>query len=494
MRSATFLVIGVLGIGTLSGCKVGPNYVSPTTKMPAAYREQPATQPAAGAPLDALANDEVRWWRKLNDAQLTSLVERAIVANYSIAIAEARLREARSAREAAQTLLYPEVHANASFMRFRAGDSVLGGMFSNGSNFYQAGFDAVWQVDVFGGIRRQIESAKADEQAVAAGHHGVVLMVASEAARGYLELRGVQRQLEVARATRDEQRKTLAITEDKRRNGLSSDLEVARARTEVESTEAEIPPLEQALREYIHVLSTLIGQEPTALSAELEPVAPIPQFSQQLAVGVPSDLLRRRPDIQAAERRIASATAQVGVTTAELFPKLVLGGAAGFGTPKSQDFFHPDSSGYYATGPFVDWTLFDAGRRKAFVKLSEAQVDAAKADYQDTVLRAFGEVENSLVAVDREQARRAALERLSVSARECANIARGDYERGILDQLTVLDTERQANRADMLLAQSQVAYVVDVVTLYKALGGGWEAAEPSTTQPAKETHDKGQEK
>jgi outer membrane protein TolC len=195
-------------------------------------------------------------------------------------------------------------------------------------------------------------------------------------------------------------------------------------------------------------------------------------------------LLRRRPDIQAAERQLAAATAGVGVATAQLFPQLVLGGVGGLASRNFGDLSDGNSK-YYVAGPFVNWTVFDGGLRQAGVKLSEAQVDAAKADYQDTVFGAFREVESSLVAVDRAQEQVNDLKRLSASAQEAADIARRDYERGILDQLTVLDAQRQSNRADMLLAQGQVELVIDTVTLYKALGGGWEVTEPApATQPS----------
>jgi NodT family efflux transporter outer membrane factor (OMF) lipoprotein len=482
-------LVALLAVG---GCMVGPNYSRPATTMPSAYREllsRPTTAPSLAIDQNAA---EIRWWRRLGDPELTNLVERSVQANYSIAVAEARLREARAGRQMAQSLLYPQVSLGASALQFRGSDSVfsLPGM-SSESSLFQIGFDAAWAVDIFGGIRRGVESAKANEQAAAADRRGVVLMVAAETARAYLELRGTQLQLQIAQATLDEQRQTLSVTEDKHRNGLASDLEVLRAQTEVESTAAQIPPLQAASRQYIHVISTLLGEEPTALSPELEQPAPIPAVSGQVEVGIPSDLLRRRPDIQAAERQLAVATAAVGVATAQLFPQMVLGGTGGLATRNTRDLFNGNSN-YYVGGPFVNWTVFDGGLREAGVKLSEAQVDAAKADYQDTVLRAFREVESSLVAVDRAQEQVSDLKRLSASAREAAAIARRDYERGILDQLTVLDAQRQSNRADMLLAQGQTQLVVDTVTLYKALGGGWEIAEPApATQAMVMKHNEG---
>jgi NodT family efflux transporter outer membrane factor (OMF) lipoprotein len=486
------LVASAFAIG---GCMVGPDYKPPATTMPATYREPttgPTTAPASdGASALSVANGaaEIRWWRQLGDPRLTDLVERSITANYSIAVAGARLREARAVRQIAQSLLYPTIGVGASALRYRLSESAVSFQGVNlEDNLFTVGFDAAWVVDVFGGTRRGIEAAKANEQATAAARRGAVLMVAAETARAYLELRGTQRELQIAQQTLEEQRQTLAVTEDKNRNGLASDLEVLRARTEVESTAAQVPPLQQAIRQYIHVLSTLLGLEPTALAAELEPPAPIPAASGQLGVGIPSDLLRRRPDIQTAERQLASATAQVGAATSQLFPQMVLGGSAGLQSRDFDNLFNGNStnspSTYYAIGPSINWTVFDAGRRKAGVRFAEAQVDAAKATYQDTVLRAFREVESSLVAVDRATEQVSDLRRLSSTARQSAAIARRDYQRGILDQLTVLDAQRQANRADMLLVQGQVELVLNVVTLYKALGGGWEGAEPSpATQP-----------
>lgn len=487
----------VVWISFASGCAVGPNYKAPSTPMPARYHEARDGSVTAAAPVDITGPAEITWWRQLGDPLLTHLVETSVTANYSVAVAKARVQQARAARQVAQSLLYPQVSVGASILQFQGSESAIGlpGLDLEDTLFH-IGFDAAWEVDVFGGLRRGVESASAYEQAVVAGRRGVVLMVAAETARAYLELRGVQRQLQINQTILRQQRQTLAITKDRRENGLASDLEVLRARTEVEATAAEIPPLQQASRQYIHVISTLLGLEPTALSAELERAAPIPAVPARVAVGVPSDLLRRRPDIQGAERQLAAATAQVGVATAQLFPHVVLGASAGLQSRGFNDLFNGDttneSSSYYVAGPHINWTVFDAGRRKAGVKFAEAQVDAAKAAYQDTVLRAFREVESALVAVDRAHARMGDLKQLSTSARQSAEIARRDYERGILDQLTVLDAQRQSNRADLLLAQGEVSLVVHVVTLYKALGGGWEFAEPSpTTQPATIPHSTG---
>jgi NodT family efflux transporter outer membrane factor (OMF) lipoprotein len=481
---ALVLMAGCLSL-CLFGCMVGPNYSPPSEAMPSAYGE---LQHGGSAGTDGGSGDEVAWWQGFDDAEMTLLVKRAVSANNSVKLAEARVRQARSVREAAHSLLYPRVGVGASFLRFRGSQAAipLPGADLEG-NLFQLGFDAQWSLDIFGGTRRLVESARADEQGADSQRRAVVVMVAAEVARAYVELRGAQRELEVANASLDEQRQTLDVTQDRRATGLASELEVVRARTEVEGTAAEIPPIQQAIREYIHVLSTLLALEPTALSDEIASPARIPVVPERIAVGVPSDLLRRRPDIQAAERHIASATAMVGVNTAQLFPQIVLGASAGLASRKTSDLFNGSSSenpsSYYFAGPAINWTLFDAGRRRATIKLSEAEVDAAKAAYEDMVLGAFGEVESALVAVDRGRVRVADLENLAASARDALTIAQADFRNGLLDQLTVLDAQRQSSRADMLLVQATVGLTVDAVRLYKALGGGWEFAEPDAATP-----------
>jgi NodT family efflux transporter outer membrane factor (OMF) lipoprotein len=468
------------------GCRVGPNYTPPATTLPSRYAEDTNAGPAPAADP---ADGETSWWRRFDDAELESLVERAVAANNNLKVAEARVRQARSMREVARSFLYPRVGLGASALRFRTSNALLD--LPEGpveDNLFQLGFDAEWTVDVWGGTRRLVESAGAEQEGAQSRRRGVVLMIVAETARAYVELRGAQQELLVARATLESQTQTLDVTQQRQNNGLASELEVVRARAEAEATAAEIPPIEQAIREYVHLLSTLLALEPTALAGELLSGTGIPAVPDSVAVGVPSNLLRRRPDIQAAERRIASATARVGVATAQLFPQTVLGVGAGLASRKTGDLFNgntsSDPSSYYVAGPAIHWELFDAGRRRAVIRMSEAEVDAAKATYEDTVLAAFREVESALVAVDRSRARVADLEQLSASARRALLIAQSDYREGLLDQLTVLDAQRQASRADRLLVQARVSLTVSVVRLYKALGGGWEFAEPAASTQA----------
>lgn len=489
---STRLIAAVLLTVALAGCKVGPNYSRPEMKLPGAYSELDAKQSLLATSQEACAYNAT-WWEQFDDSQMTSLIGRAVAANNSVKVAAARVQQARAARDMAQSLLYPQIDLGASALRFRASEAAVGIPNSDLEGSYlQAGISAAWTLDLFGGTRRLVESAQANEESTDAQRRAVVLTVVGDTARLYLELRGVQRQLEVAHTTLEEQRQTLWVTEEKRRNGLSSELEVVRARTEVEATASEIPPIEQAIRQYIHALSTLLSLEPTALSAELMPTQPLPAAPGDVQTGVPSDLLRRRPDIQEAERHLAASTAMVGVATAQLFPQMVLGGAGGVSGRNGGQLFNGsssnDSSSYYLAGPAINWTIFDAGRRKAAIRMSAAEVEAAKAVYADTVLNAFREVESALVAMDRARARVEDLKRLSISARQGVNIAQRDYRNGLLDQLTVLDAQRQSSRADMLLVQGQVALTVNTVALYKALGGGWEIGEPA--HPSHSAHTK----
>lgn len=483
------------GFLLLSGCTVGPRYQPPSPDLPSRYAEGPATQPTS-SPSAPVAPADARWWLQFDDPILASLIERAIAANPNVAVAEARVREVRSLRQMVESQLYPQLSVGASILRSRVSESALGlphladRFMDTDSTLYQLGIDAIWVVDVFGGTRRQVESARAGEGATDAARRGVLLMVAAETARAYMELRGTQLQLQVAHSTLASQNRTLDLTREKHGNGLASDLDMVRARAEVESTTAQIPPLQQAVRQRIHVLSTLLGLAPTALAGELEPTAPIPRYTADPEVGVPSDLLRRRPDIQRAERQIAAATEMVGVAVADLFPRVVLRASAGVQGASLAHLFDAsgrNATGYYAAGPSIDWTFFDAGRRRAAIAMREAEVDATKAAYEDTVLRAFREVESALVAVDQGRSQKEALSRLSVTTREGLDIARRDYQNGVLDQLSVLDIQRQADRADTLLAQSETSLAVSYVALHNALGGGWEMSETlSTDQPSKD--------
>ena len=356
------------------------------------------------------------WWKSFNDPQLDSLVERAVRTNQDLRIAEARVREARAFYRIASSQLWPTVDAGGSYARENQSKNqpILGSLpmpsgipFEN--NVYQAGFDASWEIDVFGGNRRAVEAGKAEVAAAEFGRRNVLVTLLGEVARNYVELRGCQRRLEIATNNLKTQEEALALAQDRFKNGLTSDLDVQQAATLLANTRAVIPMLETGIQGYIHRLGVLLGQPPEALLAELSAPAPIPSAPPNVPAGLPSELLRRRPDIQQAERQLAASTARIGVATADLFPKFSLTGVAGYESTSASDWFAGGSK-FWSLGPTVQWRIFDAGRIRANIRVQDARQEQALAAYEKTVLMSFEDVENSLVAYAKEQIRRRSLE------------------------------------------------------------------------------------
>jgi NodT family efflux transporter outer membrane factor (OMF) lipoprotein len=347
---------------------------------------------------------------------------------------------------------------------------------------WQGGFDASWEIDVFGGVQRSIEAARADEQASLDARRDVLVTLLAEVARYYVDLRGLQRELAIARENVRSQEDTVELTRSRFQAGLATDLDVARAEALVATTQSQIPSLQTSLQQAIHHLSILLGQEPTALQVELSREAPIPPPPPMVPVGLPSELLRRRPDIRRAERRLAAATARIGVATAELFPRFALTGGFGLAAAKPGDIFRTDSA-YYSIGPAINWRIFDAGRIQFNVRVQNALERESFANYQATVLRSLEDVENALVAYARERERWQALDRAVAANKRAVDLANQLYTRGLTDFLNVLESQRNLYAAQDQLAQSERNLSSDVIALYKALGGGWESQEPVDAEP-----------
>jgi len=423
------------------------------------------------------------WWKSFNDPQLDSLVERAVNSNQDLRIAGARVREARALYRIASSQLWPTVDAGGSYARQNQSKNqpVLGSLpmpsgipFEN--NVYQAGFDASWEIDVFGGNRRAVEAGKAEVAAAEFGRRNVLVTLLGEVARNYVELRGCQRRLEIANKNLKTQEEALALTQDRFKSGLTSDLDVQQAATLLANTRAVIPILETGIQGYIHRLGVLLGQPPEALLAELSAPAPIPSAPPMVPVGLPSELLRRRPDIQQAERQLAASTARIGVATADLFPKFSLTGVAGYESTSASDWFSGGSK-FWSLGPTVQWRIFDAGRIRANIRVQNARQEQVLAAYEETVLMSFEDVENSLVAYAKEQIRRRSLEDAVTSSRDSLHLANQLYSNGLASFINVLDAERSLYQAEDALVQSDKAVTQNLISLYKALGGGWEKLE-----------------
>jgi outer membrane protein, multidrug efflux system len=347
-----------------------------------------------------------------------------------------------------------------------------GGLPNTVTDVYQVGFDASWEIDVFGGERRGIEAAEADAAAAAEDNRDVLVSLSAEVARNYVELRGFQRQAAIARENLALQEDTLELTRSKYKNGFVTELDVARQAALVATTAADIPPLEYQARASIHGLGVLLGEDPTALSAELSQDKPIPPLPPTVPVGLPAELLRRRPDVRRSERQLAAAAARIGVATADLYPKFTITGLLGVDSTQPKHLFDY-SSHYYNLVPGVTWPIFNADKVEDNVKVSDEQQRQAELDYHQTVLNALREVEDSLAAYHTEQIRRQALADAVTASREAVDLARQQYQQGVIDFLTVLDAQRSLLSAQDSLAQSDRFLADDLVALYKALGGGW---------------------
>jgi multidrug efflux system outer membrane protein len=472
------LMTGV-GFAMSSGCMVGPNFQRPKVEMPADWTgptESPAS-PAASLP----AEDLTRWWALFEDPTLTSLVERAIQSNLDLMLAKARIRQARAARAVAVSGLGPTVGTSASFRRSRSPVSISGGEGGGGSgrttkgviaNQYQAGFDAGWELDIFGGIRRNIEAADADLEATVETLRDVLVTLTSELARNYIDLRAFQQRIAIARRNLKAQQHSAELTRQRFEGGFVGGLDVANADAQVATTAAEIPLLEASARQTIYSLSVLSGLEPAALMEELSPVSAIPAGPPSVPVGVPSELLRRRPDIRTAEAEIHGATARIGVATADLFPRFTISGSAGL---LASDFgsWLKWASRFWSFSPLASWPLFDMGRIRATIDLQKALQEESLITYQQIVLQALQEVENALIASAKEEEHRRALVEAVTANRKAVDLATKLYTQGETNFLDVLVAQRSLFLSEDALVQSTGTVSTDLVALYKALGGGW---------------------
>lgn len=347
-----------------------------------------------------------------------------------------------------------------------------GGLPGATTSLYQIGFDSTWELDIFGGNRRRLEAAAADLSAAVENLHDVTVTLLAEVARNYLEMRGTQLRLSIARTNLAAQNELLELTRSRATAGLSSRADVTRAAAQVAMTSATIPPLEANLRRSIHVISTLLGKEPMTLNQELSEMKSLPPIPPEVPVGLPSDLLKHRPDIRAAERRIAAATARVGAAEADLFPKFALTGGIGLDSTSVDDLFDWQSH-YFLVSPTATWRVFDAGRIIPNIALKKAGRQESLLQYQQTILNALHEVEDALVAYASEQAHRAALAEAFAQSHLSLELIRDQYKHGLTDFMNVLDVQRNVLMAQDQLAQSDEALATDLVAIYKALGGGW---------------------
>lgn len=463
----------VLAAGIVGGCKpVGPDYRMPEPTMPATFlapTSQPTTRQSVAAYVPPAELSQ--WWTTLNDPELNSLIDRAIKSNLSLQQAESRIRQARASRIVTRSGYYPNLDASGSYRRTGSLDTGI----DKSRDLFQGGLDAGWEIDIFGGTRRSIEAADANVQSSIEDQRDVLVTLTSEVALSYIDLRGFQRQIQIARQNSDLQRRSLSITQQQQSRGFGTRLDVANAQATVAGTESQIPSLEAAVRQTIYSISVLLGQQPAALLGELSESGPIPRVPREIPIGLPSDLLRRRPDIRRAEADLHSATANIGVATAALYPRFNLAGSIGVQSNTIRALFN-GSNIPWSIGPGVSWPIFEAGRIRGNIQVQTEFQQQTLLNYQQTLLNALQDVENALISYEKEQQRREILE-VAVSANRVAlDQANLLYNGGETDFLNVISAQRSLFSTEDALVQSDRNIASNLITLYKALGGGWNEA------------------
>ena len=475
------MITAALLIVTVVGCMVGPDYRTPAMKLPTHWDGN--DQQIKQAENQDDKTDLATWWQSFDDPMLNQLVAQALSSNLDEKIALARIREERAYLVISRAGLFPSVGTYGSYTRQRYSANSPFGFFPQAlprdENIYEAGFDTSWELDVFGGIRRGVEASKADLAASIENARDVRVTLLAEAARDYVTVRALERRIQIAKANLRDQNDSLRLAQARFEQGFAPELDVFQARSLLETTQAQVPELESELAQTVHRIGVLLGREPDALQAELSDTAPIPGIADpdaiavRIPVALPSDLLRRRPDIRAAEREIAAATARVGVATADLYPKFSIVGTAGLESISPGDFFF-GTSRMWQVGPSMTWPIFDGGKIRAYIEVRNAQDEEALLSYRKTVLIALAEVEDALVAYAKERTRHQALAASAEDFKRSQLLALDRYEEGYDTYLDVLEAQRSLYAAQDSLAQSDQLLIDDLIAIYKALGGGWQ--------------------
>lgn len=458
--------------GIVAGCAVRQPYVAPVANVPPAWESSAPAQSQGGEA--ALA----AWWGAFSDPHLTSLVSRAVAGNLDVRTALSRVREARASMRAARAPLRPSVDASASARASGTGGEAG---FSGTTQQYSLGLDASWELDVFGGIQSGVDAAAATADARSADLQDVLVSLAAEVALDYIDVRSAQRRLDIARSNVSLQEETLDLTRLRQQAGLGTDLEVQQALASVETTRAQIASIEAQLDRSVHALSVLIGQAPRALAAELSAPGPIPSAPLSVAVGVPADVIRRRPDVRGAERQLAAQAAQVNVARAELYPTFRLAGSIGLESLSIARLLLPGAS-FWSAAPSASTRLFDRGQLRENLAVQIERQTQAAVTYESRVLGALQDVEDSLTSLVQEDVRRGHLSAAATAAQQAADLSLQLYTAGLRDFRDVLDNQRSLLTLQDSLASSTASVSVELVRLYKAVGGGWSTAQMAPTE------------
>lgn len=482
VEARTILSISILGscLLALAGCAVGPDFHKPEAKVPSEWHGLSAPSSAGQTVVTAEQGDLAAWWNNFEDPILASLVDRALRSNLDLKQAEARIRQARAAKGVAGAALWPEVNASGQYQRSGTGGGSGGpgerqGTGSSGfvGNFFQVGLDASWELDFFGGTRRNIEASGADLQAALEDRRDVLVTLVSDVGTNYARLRMYQFQVRIAQNNLTAQQRTAEITRKRHGAGYVGALDVANAQAQAAATESQIPVLEAAARSSIYTLSLLLGQEPSALQDELGSEKPIPPTPPTIPAGLPSDLLRRRPDIRRTEAQVHAATARIGVATADLFPRFSLTGSFGFSGNDISSLGNWTGRSW-SWGPSATWPIFDAGRIRWNIEVQNALQEQALLTYEKAILTALKDVETALVSYEKELQHNSLLAEAVRNNQNAVRLSMTLYLAGKTDFLNVASAQRAQFLSEDALAQSTNNLTTYIIALYKALGGGWE--------------------
>ena len=465
MRNST--TVSGIALIVLAGCAVGPDYHRPSIPVDAQYLNIGQPGLAEGEALE-------RYWTTFNDPLLDSLVDDAVGHNKDLATAAANLRAARAARRLAGFDQFPTVTFSGSYTHNLYAQQQLPGVDQHDREFdtADAGFQGLWELDLFGRVRRNVEAARADVGASVATLQDARVSVIAEVTRDYFVLRGLQDQLTLTQRNAESQLNTLKLTRVRLEAGRGNELDTARAEAQWRTTLASIPTLEASIATTTYRISVLTGRQPGALNEKLTP-QPAPDLPLLSSIGTPEVLLRRRPDVRIAERRLAGATARVGVAVGDLFPKVTLTGDFGYLAPTFGDLGQGEAR-FFSVGPGITWAAFDLGRVRARISTARAETDAALSTYEGAVLNALQDTEGALVSYGRSRSHRESLGAAAAASDKASDLARKRFEGGLVDFLEVLDAERTALTAELVFSQSRTDEATSLIAVYKALGAGWD--------------------
>jgi outer membrane protein, multidrug efflux system len=483
----------------LASCAVGPNFSAPTPAVPPRFVDAPkdadALKDASSSGSTVSASESVpnqTWWHEFHDPQLDQLEERTQKGNLDLQAGLLRIVEARTQVQVARSQGLPSLSATASYNRDQEGiagilkaqgftstpaEAGLISAVTSPINLYQLGFDASWELDLFGKVSRSVEAAKAQSDEAVESRNDMLVSLEAEVAQTYMQLRAAQLLRTITLGLIADERDILELTTSRRANGLAQQGDVESARAQVSNLQSQLPQYDQNISVARHALAVLIGQTPEALDSELGAAAELPALPKMIPIGLPSTLARRRPDIRQAEATLHAATAEIGVSVAALYPDVSLSGSFGLRNTSTNYLFNWASK-FYSAGPSVSLPIFQGGALVANVKIARAEAAAAAISYRKAVLTALQEVEDGLVNLDQDGLRVTALTDTVAADQRAFDITMHSYKVGLATYISVLNLELQTNQAKQQLAQASLTEVTDLVKLYKALGGGWEA-EPA---------------